>query len=390
MSEADRVAILLVDDRPENLLSLQEILRAPDREIITAPSGPEGLKAMLSHEVAVVLLDVQMPGMDGYEVARLMRRRRQTRAVPVIFVTAGDRSEAKVFTGYESGAVDYLFKPLNPDIVASKVAVFVELFRQRKLVEAQRAGLAAKVTELDAARIELQRSNADLQAFAYAASHDLKAPLRNIDGFLGLIERSLGDGADPKIARYLGHARTSAARMQALIAGLLDYSRADRPEEPACDTDLNPLADAVVADLHHTLMDAGATVTRGALPTLCVEGGRIAQLLQNLITNGVKFRGEAAPTVHLDATEADEGWEITVADNGIGIAADQLDRIFEVFTRVHGSGSYEGSGIGLATCRRIVDRHGGRIWATSVVGEGTTFHVWLPGDRAPGGAAASA
>jgi PAS domain S-box-containing protein len=225
----------------------------------------------------------------------------------------------------------------------------------------------------------LQNTNAELQDFAYTASHDLSEPLRMVASFLGLLERRSAGGLDEKGREYLRQAGDGARRMRHLIDDLLLYSRVANEAPRREQVDLRELVDGVLRMLGPAIEQERATVVVGHLPTLVAEPTQLAQLLQNLIGNAVKFHAPGTPpTVRVEARRTIGACVVTVADDGIGIADADAERIFAMFTRLHGRDEYAGTGIGLAICRRIAERHGGRIYVESSVGEGSAFHVLLP------------
>ena len=360
--------ILLVDDRPENLLALSAWLEGPDRVLVTAPGGNEALAELVRGEFALVLLDVQMPGMSGFEVAEIMRSSARTRDIPIIFVTAGDPQARSAVRGYLAGAVDYLTKPVDPDILRSKVDVFVRLYRQQKIIEAQ------------AERIDAR--NRELEQFARVVAHDLKEPLRMVASFLSLVAAKEHDESE---TRYIGFAVDGARRMAQRIDALLEYARAGRAALDVGRVSLKDIVATVVHDLQVAIDEADATVVFEDLPEVDADRGALEHLIQNLLANAVKFRApDRALVIVLAAAATSDGWNISVSDNGIGFAPRYAEQIFGVFSRLHGQGEYEGSGIGLAVCHRIVERHGGRIWAEGVPGQGAVFRFTLP--RVTGGA----
>ncbi|MCR4296945.1 MAG: ATP-binding protein, partial [Elusimicrobia bacterium] len=231
---------------------------------------------------------------------------------------------------------------------------------------------------------DLARSNRELEEFAYIASHDLQAPLRRITGFSQLLAKRYKGKLDAEADDFIGRITLSTERMQGLIQDLLTYSRAgSRTLEPAR-VDLNRLLSDVLADFDKPLKDAGGRVIAGSLPSLVVDGGLVSRLLENLIGNALKFRGERPPEIRVSARREGDEWIFSVADNGIGIEPRYAEDVFKMFRRLHPATAYPGTGIGLAVARKVVERHGGRIWVESEPGQGATFHFTLGASRAAG------
>jgi signal transduction histidine kinase len=238
---------------------------------------------------------------------------------------------------------------------------------------------------LRAREAELARSNAELERFAYVASHDLQEPLRQVASFVELLGRRYRGRLDADADDFIGYAVDGAHRLRRLIDDLLAYSRVGSRGGELVPTDLSAPLERALGDLALAIEDAAAVVTHDPLPRVAGDETQLAQLFQNLVGNAIKFRRpEVTPTVHVGARRVADTWELTVADNGIGIDPEYFERIFLVFQRLHGREEYPGTGIGLALCRRIVDRHGGRLWVTSEPGRGSTFHFTLPGAREEG------
>lgn len=234
------------------------------------------------------------------------------------------------------------------------------------------------VTARRRAEDELRRSNAELEQFAYVASHDLQEPLRMVASFTELLGQRYRGQLDEKADRYIHFAVDGARRMQRLVADLLAYSRVGSQGKPLLPVSSEAVVRRVLVILGATVQSTGATVEYGALPTVLADEGQLHQLFQNLLGNALKFRGQQPPHVRIAAQQVGDRWEFTVADNGIGIELQYADRIFQMFQRLHDRGAYEGSGIGLAIAKRILERHGGRIWLESELGRGTTFHFTIP------------
>ncbi len=226
--------------------------------------------------------------------------------------------------------------------------------------------------------VELARSNADLQQFAYVASHDLQEPLRMVTSYMKLLERRYKGRLDSDADEFIGFAVDGATRMQILIDDLLAYARIGTARNPLTMIDSNTTLDYALSNLEVALQDSGSVVTHGALPMIAADSSQLAQVFQNLIGNALKFRGEQPLQVHVDARQSEEGWLFSVCDNGIGIQAEFHERIFVIFQRLHKREDYSGTGVGLAISKKIVERHGGRIWVESEPGHGSTFYFTLP------------
>ena len=375
----DAVNILLVDDQEKNILALEAILSAPDLNLVRALSGEEALSKMLDHEFALVILDVQMPGMDGFETAQLIRGTRRTKDIPIIFVTAISKEQTYVFQGYEAGAVDYLFKPFDPAILKSKTRIFVDLYKKNR-------ALQRSIDELESARQllrnqaeELERSNHELEHFAYAVSHDLKEPLRSVYSFLELIHEQYGDSMDEEGRRMVGFAVDGSKRMTRMIDALLEYSRVTYTPPTFESVDCNLVIQEVIQDLQAMIKDTHAEVTHDALPPVKADHNQVKQLLQNLVINGIKFHGEKPPAVHIGCETIDEGNKvrISVRDHGIGIAPKHQAIIFDIFQRLDAARDCGGTGMGLAICKTIAENHGSSLQVESETGDGACFTFTL-------------
>jgi two-component system, sensor histidine kinase and response regulator len=366
---ASIVNILLVDDKPENLVALEELLRDPGRRLVKASSGNDALRMLLKHDFAVVLLDVEMPEMDGYEVAQLMRSTERTRLIPIVFVTAGDRSEERTFRGYEAGAVDFLYKPIEAHTLTSKVDVFVELYRKTH-------ELAAANADLERTTAMLHDKIADLENVSYTLSHDLRGPLRSINAFAHILAESLAGALDADQRDALDRVQRGSRRIAEMVDELFELLRVGSQNAPRAPVDVASVLAGVLEALRGDIARSGVRVTCDALPTVHSNRMLVGQILQNLIANAIKFCGDREPAVHVTAQRRDDAWEFAVRDNGIGIRAEERERVFRMFERVGGS-DVAGTGVGLALCKRAVEKLGGRIWFESVPGEGTTFYFTI-------------
>jgi light-regulated signal transduction histidine kinase (bacteriophytochrome) len=361
------------------------MLQGLDQNLITAQSGREALKWLLTHEFAVILLDVKMPGMDGFETAAMIRERDRSRDTPIIFLTAGDKGHTDAVRGYAVGAVDYLVKPVVPEFVRSKVAVFVELAKKSEQLRRQAELLRRseqEARELAETRAELVRDlehkNRELESFSYAVSHDLRAPLHRIDSFSRAVTESQGERLDQAGRRYLDRVREASRQMGQLIDDVLYLSRVTRAELRRHEVDLSALATAVLDRLREA--DPDRPVETRIRPGLVVMGdGQLLRIgLENLLGNAWKFTArQPAPRIEFGSTQVSGEPTYFVRDNGAGFDMAYADKLFTPFQRLHLATEFPGSGIGLATVQRIVHRHGGRVWAEGLVGQGATFHFTI-------------
>jgi two-component system sensor histidine kinase/response regulator len=381
----DRVNILLVDDQPANLVALEAMLQGLGQNLIKAESGREALKWLLTHEFAVILLDVKMPEMDGFETAELIRQRDKSRHTPILFLTAADATQAQAVRGYAVGAVDYLVKPVVPEFVRSKVAVFVELAKKTELLRRQTQLLAQSeqaALELAETRAELVRDlehkNRELESFSYAVSHDLRAPLRRIDSFSRAVLESQGDRLNESGVKFLSRVREASQHMSQLIDDVLYLSKVTRAELRDQEVDLSELATLVLTRLQEG--EPERRVELKVRPGVIVLGdGQLLKIaLGNLLENAWKFTGKQPdPRIEFGVTQASGEPTYFVRDNGAGFDMTYAARLFGPFQRLHPQHEFPGSGIGLATVQRIVHRHGGRVWAEGLVGQGATFQFTL-------------
>lgn len=384
--------LLIVDDLPENLLALQSLIQGEDRTVFQASSADEALSLLLEHEFALAILDVKMPGMNGFELAELMRGTEKTKHIPIIFVSAVGREMDYAFKGYESGAVDFLHKPLSPYEVRSKVAMFVELYRHRKALSLQLEDLEAGRREQEALLAELRETQAELQravqmrdVFMSIASHELRTPLNGLILDVQLRKMRLQQGRDDaftleKLREMVTRDERQIRSLTRLIDDMLDVSRirtgklSIRPQPG----DLGILAGTVVESLAAQFASAGSHIeleVEGPAPVLMDEF-RIEQVLANLLTNALRY-GDGKP-VSVRVKVEDDFVRVDVRDQGMGISEADQRRVFEQFERVANTSVAQGLGLGLFISEQIVQAHGGRIELTSRLGEGSCFSVVLP------------
>jgi two-component system, sensor histidine kinase and response regulator len=381
----DRVNILLVDDQPANLVALEAMLQGLGQNLIRAESGREALKWLLTHEFAVILLDVKMPDMDGFETAALIRQRDKSRHTPILFLTAADNSQNHAVRGYAVGAVDYLIKPVVPEFVRSKVAVFVELAKKSELLrrqtqllaESEQAALELAETRAELVR-DLEHKNRELESFSYAVSHDLRAPLRRIDSFSRAILESQSDKLEESGRRFLDRVREASQQMSQLIDDVLYLSRVTRADLREQEVDLSGLAQLILTRLQESEPDRKVEVKIRPGVVVTGDGQLLRIALENLFENAWKFTSKQAESrIEFGVTQASGEPTYFVRDNGAGFNMTYVDRLFGPFQRLHAHGDFPGSGIGLATVQRIIHRHGGRVWAEGLVDQGATFQFTL-------------
>jgi PAS domain S-box-containing protein len=524
-AKVDKVNILIVDDRPEKLLALEACLSNLGENLVRAQSGGEALKRLLKQDFAVILLDVSMPGMDGFETASLIRQRPKTEHIPIIFVTSLSDSDKHIFKGYSLGAVDYILSPIVPDVLRTKVSVFVDLYKKaeqirrqgeqlRQLQEAEhKRELAAVEDRLEAqtkrnrfftlaldllaiadfdgrflqinpvwektlgfseeelkahvgmdfvhpddrpamaeqlerlrkgdcttyfegryrckdgsyrwlgwtaapfvserliyifardittrkqheSEIEelngqledrvqqLTEANAELEAFNYTISHDLRSPLRSMQGFAQALIEDCDEKLDDAGRNYTRRIMTSSQYMDTLLQDLLKYSRLSRAEMDRAEINLDGLLAEVVESLHREIREKEATIdVHQPLHHVYANLSTLKQVLANLITNALKFVDPARkPHVRISTEPHDGAVRIWLQDNGIGIAPEHQEKIFGLFERLHNVATYPGTGVGLAIVRKAMERMGGRVGLTSKPGEGSRFWLDLPNTAPP-------
>jgi signal transduction histidine kinase len=369
------VTFLLVDDLEENLLSLEALLRRDGLVLLKARSGDEALELLLQHDVALALIDVQMPGLNGYELAELMRGNERTRRIPIMFVTAGTTDSQRHFRGYEAGAVDFIQKPIEADILRSKADVFFELYRQRQQIAAQRDELAAQA---EALKVADRRKDEFLATLA----HELRNPLAPLRHGLDILRKG---GASASGADILGTMDRQLGHLVHLIDDLLDVSRVSQGK---ITLRREPIA---VSAVIHAAVEASRPAIDAARHTLAVDipseplwidadVTRLSQVVGNLLNNAAKYTPDGG-RIGLSAWVEGDFAAIAVSDNGIGIPAEKQLEVFQLFAQVenHLDRAKGGLGIGLALVRQLVGLHGGTVEASSAgIGKGSTFTVRLP------------
>ena len=404
--------IMLVDDREDNLLSLETVLEPDGYRFVKANSGRQVLKLLLSDvDFALILMDVQMPNLNGFETASLIYERERLRQIPIIFITANNYGEENLFKGYRAGAVDYIYKPVNPELLRAKVGVFVELYRKNQRLQAQEQKLVAinknleleiaeriaseqKVTDLNRQLLEnisrLETANKDLDLFAFMASHDLQAPLRKIRMFSDRLLAGNLNNLSNESRLYLTRIQEVSRRMQDLINDILRFSKISAEGQSFEAVDLNAVMQEVLSEMDVVIKEKNAEIAVDTLPMLPASTVLMGPLFSNLVSNALKYtkknepprvriRYEEGPAVATNNKEPEARFgRIYIEDNGIGFDQKYAEQIFDMFRRLHSNAEYEGTGIGLALCKKIVDMHRGHISAIGRPGEGAVFIVSLP------------
>jgi signal transduction histidine kinase len=407
------IKILLVDDRVDNLFSIEAVLERDHYTIVKANSGRAALKILLTqHDFSLILMDVQMPDLNGFETAAIIYERDKLKNIPIIFITAHNYDEEIIFKGYRTGGVDYIYKPINPDLLRVKVGVFVELYRKNhQLMQHEKRLLAAnrslqkeieerksseeKVKQLNEKLVEynahLKAVNEELDQFAYVASHDLQEPLRKIQVFSDKILSRASH--DDETEKYFKKIISSSKRMQSLINDLLSFSRHSIGSSDFKKTDLGILVREAMTELEIEIDKTKARIYTEGLPVLPVIPNLMQQLFYNLIGNAIKFRKkDVSPEIRIFSEKIQEAeilrftknpqsapyYKISVRDNGIGFDDKYAEEIFMVFKRLHSYHEVEGTGVGLSICKKIIEKHNGFIVAESQPDKGSTFVIGLP------------
>src|SRR5258708_3566593 len=394
------VNILLVDDNQENLLALEALLEGPDHKLITARSGEAALRCLLDQDFAVILLDVRMPTMDGFETATLIRGRERSRHTPIIFLTGFESNTVNLFKGYSLGAVDYLVKPVVPEVLKAKVAVFVELFRknqdlqeqlekirelkhdvkEQERINEERRQLLAREQE---ARTEAERAVLERDMFLSVAAHELKTPVTSLRGFAQTILRQMNRGMtlDPERVRHAFETIDQrSTKLAQLVSQLLEMSRieAGQLQLDKAPTQITDLVASIIAMIQPGTNKHTFEVNAADSVSMLVDPLRLEQVITNLIDNAVKYSPNGGP-IYVDVGLDDNEWAyIAVTDCGIGIPVEHRDHIFDRFYRAHAGSNISGIGLGLYVSKQIVLLHHGTLEVEFPSDRGSRFVIRLP------------
>ena len=381
-----KMTILIVDDKPANIFALETLLERSDRTILSANSGPDCLKIVLNQPVDLIILDVQMPEMDGFEVVQILKSHKRTKDIPIIFASAEKKEKQSMIKGFEEGAIDYLPKPLDPELTKAKVSVLLKIEMQKKELLEKNISLEKAENQIRTLNADLQKNlrqleavNKELESFSYSVSHDLRAPLRSIMGYSKAIVEDYAEKLDAEGNRLLQIVLQNAARMNTLIDDLLEFSRLSKKEVSKAALNMNELVQNILTDLHRS-PGHHAKIHLDHLESAKADHSLIRQVWINLISNAIKYSSKkTTPEITIGSYRNDEDDIIFyVKDNGAGFDMNYANKLFHVFQRLHGVAEFEGTGVGLAIVHRIISRHGGKVWAEGVVNEGASFFFSLP------------
>ena len=385
MQTPHKINVLLVDDRPENLQALEGVLAAPELNLVTALSGEEALKRLLKQEFALILLDVRMPGIDGFQTAELIQQREKTRDIPIIFITAEYKSIEDVIRGYDLHAVDYILKPFNRVILKAKVSVLIELYKKRKQVEQHAELLLEALRNAEDANLRLQEANTAKSRFLSSMSHELRTPLNGILGFTDLLRGQFFGPLNEKQLKYVTQIDDSGKHLLSLISDLLDMAKIDAG---AMELELTKLALSECIEAVTAIMDmqfrkksiALKLYIEPELPVLTADLRKCKQIMFNLLSNAVKFTPEDGRIEIRVSRLQSEFLRVEVSDTGVGIKPEELGKIFSEFHQADHVRDEQlgGTGLGLALTARLVELHGGEIGVESTVGAGSVFWFTLP------------
>lgn len=365
--------ILIVDDSPENIISLKKVLEKNDFEVDTASSGEEALKKILKKSYVLIILDVQMPGMDGFEVAEAISGYSKAKETAIIFLSAATANVKLITRGYSSGGLDYISKPVDMNILLLKVKTFYRIYEQSRALNEMQTALRAEIEF----RKEAERKKDE---FISIASHELKTPMTSIKGYIQLLERSLDKNDIDTVRNRLHKVQNQVEKLNILIADLLDISKIESGKlkfnkKYFC---FNDLLDHIIEMMQQSHPNINIIKKGSALRKIYGDEMRIEQVIINFMTNAIKYAPDSTTIEIISELRGDELY-FAVRDFGIGMSEEHQEKIFEKFYRIEESSErFQGLGIGLYICYEIIDRHNGKIGAKSFLNEGSTFYFNLP------------
>ena len=365
--------ILIVDDSPENIISLQKVLEKNNFEVDTASSGEEALKKILKKSYVLVILDVQMPGMDGFEVAEAISGYSKAKETAIIFLSAATANVKLITRGYSSGGLDYISKPVDMDILLLKVKTFYRIYEQSRALNEMQISLRNEIEF----RKEAERKKDE---FLSIASHELKTPMTSIKGYIQLLERSL-DKNDPETVKVrLNKVQNQIEKLNLLIADLLDISKIESGKLKLNKQyfSFNDLLDHIIEIMQQSSPHIKILKKGNFELNLFADEMRIEQVIINFVTNAIKY-GPDGEEIHLITEIRENDLYFSVKDFGIGMSQEHVQKIFDKFYRIEETSTrFQGLGIGLYICQEIIERHQGKIGATSIPNQGSEFYFQIP------------
>jgi two-component system, sensor histidine kinase and response regulator len=370
--------ILIVDDSPENIFTLKTLLELHAFPTDSASSGEEALKKTLRNSYALIILDVQMPGMDGFEVAETLSGNSATKDIPIIFLSAINVEKKYITKGYSSGGIDYVTKPIDPDILLLRVKTFYRLYEQNRVLSQMQDSLRLEIEFRKAAQKEAQAASKRKDEFMSIASHELKTPLASVKAYVQLLDRSLEK--DERVKGYLDRTLAQINKLNSLIVDLLDTSRIENGRLKFNESlfNFNKLINESVEMIGHIYPDYKIRVSGESNVLVRGDETRLEQVILNYMTNAIKYSPDVRE-LELHSTIQDNLLIVSVKDFGIGIPKDSQADVFRKFYRVEGTARrFQGLGVGLYICFEIIRRHNGKCWLESEVGKGSTFYFSLP------------
>lgn len=370
-NNAYRADIMIVDDTPDNLQVLFTMLHEHGYEVRRVLNGQQAMNAIATDPPELILLDIMMPELNGYEVCIRLKSQENTCHIPIIFLSALDEVVDKV-KGFEVGGADYITKPFHLQEVIARVENQLTIIRQRRQLLEQNENLQ-KLNQ------ELSRSNTELEEFAHVVSHELLQPLTSIKALSQLLSFKYGKDFNEEIQQFLNQIVGATDRMHQLTRRLLAYAQVGSQKLHLCATDCHALMADLLADLRVNIQENDTQIViPDKLPVVMADQLQLRELFQNLITNALKYHRDVPLLIEMRASPLPSYWLFSITDNGMGIAPEHIEKIFTIFTRTPSVQELPGSGIGLSICQKIVERHGGKIWLESKLGEGTTFYFTFP------------
>ncbi|HVY75852.1 MAG TPA: hybrid sensor histidine kinase/response regulator [Puia sp.] len=372
--------ILIVDDRPENIFTLKALLELHDFPIDTAVNGEEALKKVLKKTYALIILDVQMPGMDGFEVAEILSGNNATRDIPIIFLSAINVDKKYITRGYQSGGIDYVTKPIDPDILLLRVKTLYRLYEQNRVLSQMQSDLKQEVEYRKIAQQEAQAASKRKDEFLSMASHELKTPLASIKAYLQLMNRA--ECGQEHLKTYIDRALGQINKLDSLITDLLDISRVENGRIRFHKTrfDMDRMIRESAEVVHQTYPDYCIKISGEPAGVVFGDEGRLDQVLLNYLTNAVKYSPEVK-RIEIQTAISGTNLIVSVKDAGIGIPKQSQPDVFRKFYRVENTERrFQGLGVGLYICAEIIKRHEGNCWLESEPGKGSTFFFSIPVD----------